>query len=154
MAELRQQYDELSAKYEEKCLTLLIANADLYDFQRVAQSKTNELLWEINTLHNHHRMGNDKIHATLHQHKDKARALIIDTLKEGRNAGSQQATELQLLRADRDNRASQATTNLLDAIVMSVVHQAIMMYIADLPGRQQEMLTQGRILLSLVILKV
>ena len=96
MAELRQQYDELSAKYEEKCLTLLIANADLYDFQRVAQSKTNELLREIRNLHNNHKMGNDKIYAILHRHKDKARTLIIDTLKEGCNAWSQQAAELQL----------------------------------------------------------
>ena len=96
MAELRQQYDELSAKYEEKCLALLIANADLYNCQQVAQSKTNELLREISNLRNNHNMGNEKMHAILHRHKDKARTLIIDTLKEGCNAWSQQAAELQL----------------------------------------------------------
>ena len=87
-------------------------------------------------------MGNDKIYAILHRHKDKARTLIIDTLKEGCNAWSQQAAELQLWWFDRDNRATQATTNLLGVATISFVHQAIAMDITYLAGRQQEMLTQ------------
>ena len=141
MAELRQQYDELSAKYEEKILALLVTNANLYDCQRAAQSKTNEVFQEISNLRNNHNMGNEKMHAILHRHKDKARTLIIDTLKEEWNIWSQQATELQLLRADRDNRASQATTNLLGVATISFVHQAIAIDITYLAGRQQEMLT-------------
>ena len=95
IVDLQQKYDELSTKYEDKCLTLLVAHADSYDCKMSERSKTNGLLREINTLQHQHRMGNDKIKGILHRHKDKTRTLINDLLKESWNAWSQQDTKLE-----------------------------------------------------------
>ena len=77
--DLQQKYDELAAKYEEKC-PLLVGQAGLYDNKMSERSQVNGLLSQISTLQHQHTMGNDKIKAILHRHKDKARSLITDTL--------------------------------------------------------------------------
>ena len=82
-AYLQQRNAELAKKYEEKCLTLLVATSNLYDNNVSAQNQINNLLQEIPTLLYQHKMGDDKIKAILHRHKDNMRTMIADTLNEG-----------------------------------------------------------------------
>ena len=76
---------------EEKCLALLVPQADLYDSKMLARNQVIGMLTIINTLQNQHKMGDDKIKAILGRHKDKMRTMIADTLNKGWSAWSQQA---------------------------------------------------------------
>ena len=111
-AYLQQRNAELAKKYEEKCLTLLVATSNLYDNNVSAQNQINNLLQEIPTLLYQHKMGDDKIKTILHRHHDMMKTMIIDALNEEWTAWSQQVTELQLLCVDHKIRKTQGQAYL------------------------------------------
>ena len=52
-------------------------------------------------------MGEDKIRAILRRHKINTLKMVTDSIEKGWKTWSAQAAELQLLRADRENRKAQ-----------------------------------------------
>ena len=84
-----------------------MAEAKLMQEQGSADARIAEMHKELATMQYHVSMNEDKVRPVLKTHKLKTLKLVVNTLDKGWKTWSVQATELQLLRADRDNRSKQ-----------------------------------------------
>ena len=105
--ELTKNYNKLAKRYEHKCLARLVVEAKIQRDQELAANRLHQLKKECFALKYQHTMGDHKIRHILTRHMQRMRQMITDLLDNGWKTWSNQAAELQLLRADHENRKTQ-----------------------------------------------
>ena len=88
-------------------------------------------------------MNEDKVLPVLKTHKLKTLKLVVNTLDKGWKTWSVQATELQLLRADRDNRKTQGLGFFkMKEEAISIVQEDIARDLYDMVASHREEITR------------
>ena len=105
-SELQNRCTELEGQYERKRLDLLVAEAKLMQAEGSANVQLTDLCKQLAKAQYRVSLGEEKINAILKRHRIYTLKLVFDSLDKGKT-WSAQAVELQLLRADRDNRKTQ-----------------------------------------------
>ena len=136
---LHKHYKELEKKYEQKRQALIVVEAKLEFDLGSAKNHRRELEREIETLKYKNTMGEDKVHAILTRHKEQMRQMVFESLDKGWKTWSTQATELQLLQADHENRKKQGPGFLnVDETSINMVREELANDIYDLTAHHTE----------------
>ena len=136
---LHKHYKELEKKYEQKRQALIVVEAKLEFDLGSAKNHRRELEREIETLKYKNTMGEDKVHAILTRHKEQMRQMVSESLDKGWKTWSTQATELQLLRADHENRKKHGPRFFkIDETSINTVREELANDIYDLTAHHTE----------------
>ena len=114
----REEWTSAKATWEQRCLNveavseqrrlqLLVVQAKLMQAKGATKAQITDL-WQV-LAEDQFRMtmGEDKIRAILRRHKLNTLKMVSESMEKGWKTWSAQAAELQLLRADRENRKAQ-----------------------------------------------
>ena len=138
-SDLQSRFTRLEARYEKKRLDLLIAEANLMQAEGVTNAQITDLWKQLAAAQYNASMGEEKIKAILNRHKLNILKLVSDSLDRGWKTWLAQATELQILRADKDNRKTQGLGffKMIEEAI-STVHEDIARDLYDMAASHRE----------------
>ena len=97
----------MEAVSEQRRLELLVVQAKLMQAEGATKAQITDLRQALAEAQFRMTMGEDKIRAILRRHKLNTLKMVSESMEKGWKTWSAQAAELQLLRADRENRKAQ-----------------------------------------------
>ena len=106
-AALEQQCSAIQVVSEQRGLELLVVQAKLMQAEGATKAQVTDLRQALADAQFRMTMGEDKIRAILRRHKINTLKMVTESMEKGWKTWSAQAAELQLLRADRENRKAQ-----------------------------------------------
>ena len=98
------KYEGIRKVAEQRRLDLYVAEAKLIQAEGGSQAIISDLRKQLGTAQFDASMTKEKVHAIVRRHRSNTIKMIEESLDKGWKLWSAQAAELQLLRADRDNR--------------------------------------------------
>ena len=100
MVEMNTKYEQLVEQYEQKRMDFLVGKAKLQFDQGSAKVWVVDMKYILN-------MGEEKVCLILSRQKAKTRQMVPESLDNSWNTWSTQATELELLKVDHENKMKQ-----------------------------------------------
>ena len=104
---LEQRCSNVEVVSEQRRLELLVVQAKLMQAEGATKAQITDLRQALADAQFRMTMGEDKIRAILRRHKLNTLKMVSESMEKGWKTWSAQAAELQLLRADRENRKAQ-----------------------------------------------
>ena len=101
---LEQQCSAIQAVSEKRRLELLVVQAKLMQAEGATKAQVTDLRQALADAQFRMTMGEDKIRAIIRRHKINTLKMVAEWMEKGWKTWSAQGAELQLLRAERENR--------------------------------------------------